>query len=119
MQGNISVSHNAVKILMNLHLNRWQNVKSYNKIKFKDEFVKIENQVFWLFVNETRNSTIDYWQTRPPKWRPHHGHAAAAAATFYLPKSRQGTGDVTILNVSIGSVQERRFSFLKLKLFGF
>ena len=39
MQGNISVLHNAVKILMNLHLNRWQNVKSYHKIKKKYVFV--------------------------------------------------------------------------------
>ena len=30
--------------------------------------------------------------TGPPQWRPHHLRAAAAAATFYFEKFRQGLG---------------------------
>ena len=32
------------------------------------------------------------WHARPPQWRPHQQRAAAASATFYSAKSRQGLG---------------------------
>ena len=47
---------------------------------------------FFDFQSFFGAATVDLWQTRPPKWRPHHWHAANTAAELYLSKSRQGLG---------------------------
>ena len=35
-------------------------------------------------------ATANFWQARPPQWRPHQRRVASAAAIFYSAKSRQG-----------------------------
>ena len=37
-------------------------------------------------------ATVDFWQARPPQWRPNHGSAAVAGVAFYSAKSSQDRG---------------------------
>jgi hypothetical protein len=52
---------------------------------------------------------IDFWQARPPQWRPHHWCVAAAIATLYSAKSRQ---DCSLAGLTFSTFG----SFLKVAL---
>ena len=62
-----------------------------------DKIISMKNSTFaihtkydmYRFIN-ARAAAANFWQARPPQWRPHQGRAAVAAAAFYFAKSRQG-----------------------------